>query len=235
MTKLLYLSDSYLKEFDAVVLRIEGNMVELDKTAFYPESGGQLSDTGMLCQGNEEFNVVKAIKQAGKVLHEIDRSGLKTGEKVHCTIDWQRRYKMMRMHTAAHILTMAVQSIAPNALVTGGQLGLEESRDDYSLQELTPEMVKEIEKKANEIVNASHKVLIKELPREEAFKLPQLFKLRDVLPPSIPMIRIVQIAGDVNACGGTHVKNTKEVGRIKITRTKSKGKSNKRIYFALEP
>ncbi|MCX6801743.1 MAG: hypothetical protein NT067_01385 [Candidatus Diapherotrites archaeon] len=129
---------------------------------------------------------------------------------------------------------MAVQSISQNALVTGGQIGFEESRDDYSLEELTPELVKQIEEKSNEIVNAGIEVQIRQLPREEAFKLPQLFKLRDVLPPSIPIIRIIQIAEDMNACGGTHVKNTKEVGKITITETKSKGAGNRRIYYKLE-
>lgn len=234
MTELLYLKDCYLKEFDARVVRAEGNQIELDKTAFYPESGGQLSDTGKLIRGEEEFTVLKARKLAGSVLHELDREGLKAGDTVKGVIDWNKRYKMMRMHTAAHIITMAVQSIVPEALVTGGQLELDESRDDYSLKELTPEMVQEIEKKANEIVQAGMGIQIRELPREEAFKLPQLFKLKDVLPPSIPMIRVVQIGNDLNACGGTHVKNTEEVGSIKITRTKSKGAENKRIYFTVE-
>ncbi len=235
MTELLYLNDSYLKEFEARVVKAEGNRAELDQTAFYPESGGQPSDRGRIISGGEEFLLVKARKQAGSVVHELDREGLKAGDAVKGVIDWAWRYKMMRMHTAAHIITMAVQSIMPEALVTGGQIGFEESRDDYALQELSPEMVKEIEEKANSIVKQGLEVKAYELPREEAFKLPQLFKLRDVLPPGIPRIRIVQIAEDRNACGGTHVKNTSEVGRIKITRTKSKGRDNKRIYYSLEP
>ncbi len=234
MTELLYLRDCYMKEFDATVKHAEGNMVELDRTAFYPESGGQLSDTGTLHRGEEEFKVIKARKQGGKVMHEIDREGPKAGDAVQGKIDWAPRYNMMRMHTAAHVITTAVQAIVPDALVTGGQLGFEESRDDYSVPELSQEMVSEIEKKANEIVQAEQEVEIKELPREEAFKLPQLFKLKDVLPPSIPMIRVIQIGKDVNACGGTHVRNTKEIGSIKITRTKSKGANNRRLYFALE-
>ncbi|MEM0360424.1 MAG: alanyl-tRNA editing protein [Candidatus Diapherotrites archaeon] len=235
MTELLYLSDCYLKEFEATVLKAEGNFIELDSTAFYPESGGQPSDKGKLFCNEQEYVVLKCKKQAGTVLHEIDRQGLKAGDKVKGIIDWNWRYKLMRMHTGAHILTMAIQYFFPTALVTGGQIGFEESRDDYSLEELSPEIVKKIEEKANEIVNAGIEVQIKQLPREEAFKLPQLFKLRDVLPPNIPIIRIIQIAGDMNACGGTHVKNTKEVGKIKITETKSKGAGNKRIYYKLEP
>ena len=235
MTKLLHLNDSYLKEFEARVVKIEGKMVELDQTAFYPESGGQPSDKGKITRAGEEFLLVKARKQAGSVIHELNKEGLKAGDTVKGKIDWNWRYKMMRMHTAAHIITMAVQSIAPEALVTGGQIGFEESRDDYALQELSPEMVKEIEEKSNDIVKQGLEVKAYELPREEAFKLPQLFKLRDVLPPSIPRIRIIQIAEDKNACGGTHVKSTSEVGKIKITRTKSKGRDNKRIYYSLEP
>lgn len=235
MTELLYLKDCYLKEFEAGVVKVEGNQIELDKTAFYPESGGQPSDKGKLVRGEEEFSLVKARKQAGSVVLEVEREGLKEGDTVKGIVDWDWRYKMMRMHTGAHILTMAVQSIKPEALVTGGQIGFEESRDDYSLDELTPEMVQEIEKKANEIVQAGMDVVIREMPREEAFKLPQLFKLKDVLPPSIPMIRVVQISEDMNACGGTHLKNTREAGKIRITRTKSKGADNKRIYYTVEP
>ena len=234
MAKLLYLKDCYLKEFDAKVVEAQGNRVVLDRTAFYVLGGGQPADTGKLLRGNEEFKVLDVRREAGKVWHILDREGLQAGDEVKGVIDWERRYKLMRMHTAAHILTIAVQELFPNALVTGGQIDLEESRDDYNLPELNEEIVRKIEEKANEIVNAALPVEIKELPREEAFKIPQLFKLRGVLPPSLPKIRFTKIANDVNACGGTHVKNTKEVGRIKITRTKSKGKDNKRIYFIVE-
>ena len=233
MAELLYLNDSYLKEFEAKVVKAEGNQIGLDKTAFYPESGGQPSDKGKLLRGEEEFTLVKARKQAGNIIHEVSREGLKEGDIVKGILDWGWRYKMMRMHTGAHVITTAVQAIEPGALVTGGQIGFEESRDDYCISELGEERVKEIEKNANEIVEKSIDVQIYELPREEAFKLPQLFKLRDVLPPSIAMIRIVRIGEDLNACGGTHVKNTKEVGKIKITRTKSKGADNKRIYYTV--
>ncbi len=233
MTELLYLADCYLKEFDAQVLGVEGNMVELDKTAFYPESGGQPSDKGKLVRGSEEFTVVKATKQSGKVLLELDRNGIENGDAVHGVIDWNWRYKMMRMHSAAHVITMAIQEINPDVLVTGGQIGFEESRDDYCFKEWNDEIKGEIERKANEIVKQGIEVQIYELPREEAFQMPQLFKLRDVLPPSVPMIRIVRIGDDLNACGGTHVKNTLEIGRVSITKTKSKGLDNRRIYYSL--
>lgn len=234
MTELLYLKDCYLKEFDAKVVEVQGNKVVLDRTAFYVLGGGQPADIGKLLRGDEEFRVLNVRREAGKVWHELDRGGLQAGDEVKGVIDWEKRYKLMRMHTAAHILTIAIQKIFPNALVTGGQIDLEESRDDYNLPELNEEIVRKIEEEANKIVEAALPVEISELPREEAFKIPQLFKLRDVLPPSLPRIRFTKIANDVNACGGTHVKNTKEVGRIKITRTKSKGKDNKRIYFTVE-
>ncbi|MCD6478658.1 MAG: alanyl-tRNA editing protein, partial [Candidatus Diapherotrites archaeon] len=208
--------------------------VVLDRTAFYVLGGGQPADTGKLIHGSEEFRVLNVRRDSGKVWHELDREGLQAGDEVRGIIDWGRRYKLMRMHTAAHILTIAVQEFFPKALVTGGQIDLEESRDDYNLPELNNDIVKKIEEKANEIVQAALPVEISELPREQAFKIPQLFKLRDVLPPSLPKIRFTKIGDDVNACGGTHVRNTKEVGRIKITRTKSKGKDNKRIYFTVE-
>jgi len=234
MTELLYLKDCYLKEFDAKVIDVQNNKVVLDKTAFYVLGGGQPNDTGKLLRGKEEFKVLNVRRDSGKIWHELDKEGLKIGDIVHGIIDWERRYKLMRMHTAAHVLTMAIQTFFPDALVTGGQLDLQESRDDYALPELTQDLVKRIEDKANEIVKAALPVEIGELPREEAFKIPQIFKLRDVMPANIPRIRYTKIGTDYNACGGTHVANTKEIGRIKITKAMSKGKDNKRIYFTVE-
>jgi len=235
MTELLYLEDCYLKEFDAQVVSVEGKNVELDKSAFYPESGGQPSDKGKLIRWEEEFTVVKARKQSGNVVLELDREGIENGDAVHGMIDWDWRFKMMRMHSGAHIITMAVQEVDPESLVTGGQIGFDESRDDYCIKKFNDEIKAEIEKKANELVEQAIDIQIYELPRDEAFKLPQLFKLRDVLPPTVPMIRIVRVGDDMNACGGTHVKNTSEIGKITITRSKSKGAGNKRIYYSLVP
>ena len=235
MTELLYLRDSYLKEFNAKVTEVQGNKVVLDRTAFYVLGGGQPADTGKLLRSDEEFKVLDVRREQGKIWHILDGEGLQAGDEVKGVIDWDRRYRLMRMHTAAHIIMIAIQELFPDVKVTGGQLGLEESRDDYNLPELNEGIIRKIEERANEIVQAALPVEIHELPREEAFKIPQLFKLRDVLPPKLPKIRFTKIANDVNACGGTHVKNTKEVGRIKITRTKSKGKDNKRIYFTVEP
>jgi len=233
MTELLYLGNCYLKEFDAQVVGVEGKMVELDKTAFYPEAGGQPSDKGTITKGNETFTLVKAHKKGGKVLHELDKEGLQKGDLVHGALDWNWRYQLMKMHTAAHVITMAVQEVEPGALVTGGQIGFEESRDDYCISEWNNEVKEKIESKANELVTEGLEVKIYELLREEAFRMPQLFKLRDVLPPNIPRIRIVRIGDDLNACGGTHIANTKEIGKISITRTKSKGSGNKRIYYTV--
>ncbi|MEM4598939.1 MAG: alanyl-tRNA editing protein [Candidatus Diapherotrites archaeon] len=231
MTELLYLKDSYIKDFEACVIDSQENRVELNQTAFYVQGGGQPFDTGSLISGKENFKVLEVRREQGKVWHILDKGGLKKGDFVKGIIDWERRYKLMRMHTAAHIITQAVQAYFPNALVTGGQLDLEESRDDYSIGEINQESVKAIEAKANEIVKADLPVEIGELPREEAFKIPSIFKLRDVMPKNIPMIRYVKIGDDYNACGGTHVSRTSEVGRIEITKAVNKGKDNKRIYF----
>ncbi|MCX8189931.1 MAG: alanyl-tRNA editing protein [Candidatus Diapherotrites archaeon] len=234
MTELLYLKDCYLKEFEAFVTDVWGSRVELDKTAFYVHGGGQPSDTGTLFSGELSFKVLEVKRDQGKIWHILDSGGLKKGDKVKGKIDWARRYKLMRMHTAAHILTKAVQSFYPQALVTGGQLDLEESRDDYSIGEINEESVKMIEEKANEIVRANLPVEIGEMPRQEALKIPSIFKLRDVMPKNIPMIRYVKIGNDHNACGGTHVSTTGEVGRIEITRAINKGKDNKRLYFRVQ-
>ncbi|MEM4662850.1 MAG: alanyl-tRNA editing protein [Candidatus Diapherotrites archaeon] len=234
MTELLYLKNCYLKEFDAKVIEKEGNKVILDKTAFYVLGGGQPADTGKIVCNGQEYAVIDVRRDQGKVWHILDKEGLQVGDKIKGYIDWERRYRLMRMHTAAHILTMAVQHFFPGALVTGGQLELNESRDDYSIGELNSDIVGAIEKKANDIVEASMPVEIGELPREEAFRIPSIFKLRDVMPKNIPMIRYVKIGNDYSACGGTHVANTKEVGKIKITKFLNKGKDNKRLYFTVE-
>ncbi|MBU0461573.1 MAG: alanyl-tRNA editing protein [Nanoarchaeota archaeon] len=233
MTEMLYSKDSYAKEFDAIVTSVEGRFVVLDKTAFYPQSRGQPSDEGKLVCESAEYKVVFAKKIGDDISHEVDNECLKKGDKVHGTIDWERRYRLMRYHTAAHLLADVIEREA-NALITGNQLGLDKSRIDFNLENFDREKLKEYEVQVNKIIERALPVEISELPRDEAMKIPSIFKLKNVLPPTIDIIRIVDVK-EINkqACGGTHVRNTKEVGHLEIISAENKGKENRRLYFKL--
>ena len=169
MVEALYLKDSYLKEFEANVIEANGKYIVLDKTAFYPSSGGQLNDTGKLIKDREEFNVVYVGKFNGKISHEVDKEDLKKGDKIKGIIDWDRRYKLMRSHTASHILSYILNTEA-GALITGNQLDIEKCRDDFNLENFDREKIKEYVKKANEIIAKNLDVKIYFLKRDEALK-----------------------------------------------------------------
>jgi misacylated tRNA(Ala) deacylase len=234
MTELLYQQDSYVKEFDASVTKAESKLIFLDKTHFYPTSGGQPGDSGTMISAGREYRVLSAKKVGGDVAHEVDSEGLKAGDNVHCRLDWEKRYKHMRGHTACHILSHVVNK-ATGALITGNQIAEDKCRVDFDLENFDREQIKEFEKEANQTIAAAAPVMTSMMPREEAFKIPSVLKLRNVLPPSVDMIRIVEIEGyDTQACGGTHVRNTSEIGGITVTSAENKGKNNRRIYFALK-
>ena len=232
----LYLIDSYLKECDATVESVkDGKFVVLDKTIFYPRSGGQPNDTGKLIRkGNEEFNVVFVGKFDGRVSHEVDKEGLGPGDRIKCVIDWERRYTLMRYHTAAHVIASIVNR-STGALITGNQLEVDKTRFDFSLENFDREQFNQLVKEANETLQKDIEIKTYSLPRAEAMKIPGIVKLAGALPPSIEVLRIVEIPGvDIQADGGTHVKNLKEVGQIEIVELVNKGKANRRVYFKLK-
>jgi len=235
MTELLYMTDCYLREFDAVITKVDGKFIILDRTAFYPESGGQLTDTGKLVKTDgTEFKVVFAKKIEGDVSHEIDKEGLSIGDKVHGVLDWDRRYLMMRYHTAAHVLSTVIYN-ETNATITGNQLGLDKSRVDFDLELFNREQLSSYEAKTNAVLNKSLPVKIEIMPRDEAFKIPALVKLKKLLPETIKDIRVVSIEGfDQQACAGAHIGNLGEIGEIEIISLENKGKSRRRIYFKLK-
>ncbi len=235
MTRALYLEDSYLKECTATIVRVmEGKRVVLDQTIFYPRGGGQPHDTGKIVRGDEVFKVVYVEKSGGEIIHEVDREGLKEGDKVQCILDWDRRYKFMRSHTATHLLASLICN-ETGALVTGNQIGEDKVRIDFSLEGLNRELAMKFVEKANEILRKNIPVKWYELPREEALKIPGVIKMAGALPPNIPFLRIVEIVGvDKQADGGTHVRNLREVGQIRLLKVESKGRLNKRVYFTLE-
>lgn len=235
MTELLYQTDSYLKEFDAVVTTVdeEKHGVLLDRTAFYPGGGGQPNDDGELDIGAQVYKVGKV--ERGN-LHIIDGAALPAaGAQVHGVLNWERRYKLMRTHTAMHILCGVVWRDY-GASVTGGNMEPLEGRMDFEFERLQKELVSEIEQKINAEIDAARDLRVKILPRAEAFAIPDLIRTKiNLLPEGIAEVRTVEIVGlDLQADGGTHVANTREVGRIRITDYKSKGGINKRIYVRIE-
>jgi len=234
MAKALYLEDSYLCEFDATVKEANGRFIVLDQTAFYPDSGGQPHDTGKLTCNGQEYKVVFVKKISGEISHEVDKEGLNVGDKVHGILDWERRHILMRAHTASHVLA-AVLYNETGAKITGNQLGLEKSRVDFNLEKFDREKLAEYFAKANEILKRDLGVKAEFMPREEAMRLPAIVKLASVLPPAIKELRIVSI-GDIDkqADGGTHVRNTSEVGEIEMISAENKGKNNRRVYFRLK-
>lgn len=234
MTKALYLEDSYRRECDATVVSVkDGKYVILDQTIFYPKGGGQPWDTGKIVKGDEMYNVVYVGKFSGEISHEVDRVGLREGDNVHCILNWERRYKLMRSHTAAHMFA-SLLCTGTGALVTGNQLEEDKIRFDFSLEKYDREILQKHIDKANELFRKDIPVKWYELPREKALKIPGVIKMAKALPPDIPNLRIVEIVGmDKQADGGTHVKNLREVGQIKLLKTENKGKHNRRVYFTL--
>lgn len=235
MTELLYLADSYVKEFDATVIAVDGNAVELDKTAFYPEGGGQPSDDGTLSVGGVARKVVRVFKKEGRVWHELDSAaGIKAGQAAHGVLNWELRYALMRHHSAAHLLSSII-CVNTGAQVTGNKKYADRARVDFDLPMLDKAAVADWEKEANEMIEKGIPVEIKSVSPEELEKDERLCKLRKGLPPGLTSIRVVDMGFDAIACAGTHVRNTREIGKIKVTKLESKGKEQKRIEFVLEP
>ncbi len=229
----LYMQDSYLTEFDATVTEASGKCIVLDNTAFYPNSGGQPNDTGTVAAGGITYNIIYVSKIGDKISHEADKDGLRAGDSVHCVVDWSRRHALMRMHTAAHILSAVVHK-ETGALITGNQLGIDQSRIDFSLDDFDKEKIIDYVRMANEIIAKNIAVRAYLLPRSEAMKIPGMVKLANALPPDVAELRIVDIDGvDVQADGGTHVRSTGEIGAIELSKAENKGKSNRRIYYTL--
>ena len=235
MTILLCHDDAYLKEFEATVLEVVGGGVALDRTAFYPGGGGQPPDTGTLTSGEREWRVKKLSRSGGELVHELDSEPPAAGETVRGAIDWDRRYELMRTHTALHILCGVVWRDY-GAQVTGGNMKPLSARMDFELESMSASFAKEIEELINAEVRAARPVHILTLPRREAFEIPDLIRTKiNLLPESITEVRTVDIDGlDIQADGGTHVANTQEVGTIRVLGHESKGRINKRLRIAVE-
>ena len=235
MQNALYMNDSYLKDFEAEVVSVKDDkFVVLSQTAFYPNGGGQPADTGTLICNNEEHPVVFVGKFEGKISHEVSKPGLKAGDKVTGKVSWERRYKHMRMHTAAHIID-AVFYQKEKALCTGNQIGEDKTRIDFSSETLTREKMQEYINLSNDIIKQNIGVKIYSMKRDDAMKIEGMVKLAGAMPPNIQELRIVEIPGvDIQADGGTQVANTSEIGVIEFLQFENRGKSNKRLYYKLK-
>jgi misacylated tRNA(Ala) deacylase len=217
------------------VTAVEGHAVALDRTAFYPGGGGQPNDEGTLADGARTWKVTRVRKAGADVWHELDSEPPVVGTSVRGAIDWERRYKLMRTHTAMHILCGVIFRDY-GASVTGGNMEPLKGRMDFEFETMRQEFVRQIEEKINVEAAAARPVKVKILPRAEAFQIPDLIRTKiNLLPEGIAEVRTVEIEGlDLQADGGTHVANTREVGRIRVVDYKSKGKINKRIEVVVE-
>ena len=236
MTELLFHEDSYLKTFTAIVTDVSEHGISLDRTAFYPGGGGQPCDFGKFQSESQTLTIGRVRKVDGEVWHEIDGDPPEAGVNLEGQLDWERRYQLMRIHTAMHILCGVIWRDY-GASVTGGNMQPLRGRMDFEFESMHKELVAEIAVKINLEVNASRSVKTAILPRAEAFQIPDLIRTKiNLLPPAISEVRVVEIEGlDLQADGGTHVANTEEVGQIRIVDYKSKGAINKRLVIELEP
>ena len=234
MTEALYMTDSYIKEFEAEVQEVKnGKEAILSRTAFYPSSGGQPTYTGTMVSGGREFIVTQCKKENELIIHSLNDEGLFPGMKVKGMIDWQRRYMLMRMHTAAHLLSQVLYKDT-GAMITGNQLDVDKSRIDFALAQYDPDKFREYIAEANRIIAQDLPISISFMPREDVLKNPSLSRLAKGIPVSFPTLRIVAIGDfDVQTDGGTHVKSTKEIGNIALLKMENKGKNNRRLYFSL--
>jgi len=236
-TRLLYHDDSYLSTFDAEVVAVEDTALALDVTAFFPGGGGQMADRGALLVDGRRLPLAGLVKRDDVVWHRVDEGASPlpaVGQRVSGELDWDFRYRMMRTHTALHMLCGIIFRDF-GAQVTGGQMYPDRARMDFSMEAFTPECVRDIEARVNEAVAAPHDIKVYTLPREQAFEIPDLIRTKiNLLPPEIATVRIVEIVGlDLQADGGTHVHSTAEVGGIQVLKTENKGKQNKRMEIAL--
>ncbi len=231
MTKKLFWDDAYIKEFTATVTSVDGNQVVLDQTAFHPRGGGLVGDTGSL----ESVKVLDTIKgDNDSIVHVVESAAtVNSGGQLHGLIDWDRRYRIMRMHTSAHLLS-SIFNKETGALITGNQIEPDKSRIDFSLENFDREKMLLHCRQANDAIAKNPPVKTYFMKREEAVKIPGIIKLATAAPPDVKELRIVEIEGyDIQADGGVHVKSLGEIEKIEPLKFENKGKSNRRLYFTL--
>ncbi|EQD44957.1 Threonyl/alanyl tRNA synthetase SAD [mine drainage metagenome] len=239
MVEKLYLTDSYLKEFRARVTTANGNRIYLDKTAFYPSGGGQPSDMGVVLYGpgSTSVSIIDVEKDGDDIAHTISDGGVFTaGSEVVGKIDWDRRYAHMRYHTALHIIDGVVHKEYQGS-ITGGQIYEDSARMDFDVPNMDKTMMLGILGKAQDVIDESHKVSVRFLGKEEALSIKELSRTgpgNDLLR-KLDVVRVIDIEGfDMQMDGGTHVANTREVGKLSMLNYENKGSHNKRVSIKLD-
>ena len=230
ITSEIFRDDPYKKECEARILDFGDNWIILDQTVFYAEGGGQLGDTGLIKAGQQEIQIENTIKENNLIKHIVNsKFDFEIGDNVTCIIDWDRRYKLMKMHTSLHLLCSLV-----NAKVTGGSVGDGKGRLDFNI-DFKPNK-EELKDNLNDLIQGNHDITIAWISAQELDKNPNLVKTMSVLPPSTNgSVRMVRIGDNIDyqPCGGTHVKNTSEIGLVGINKVENKGKLNKRVAISL--
>lgn len=237
VTDLLYLTDSYLREFDARVVGTDDHSVILDRTVFFPRGGGQMADRGRLDTEDRRYQVIAVEKRGDAVYHVFEGEHVpKQGERVHGRLDWEFRYQMMRTHSALHVLCGVIYREF-GASVTGCQMYPDRARMDFALADLNPDRIRRIEDLSNEVIREGYPVRVRFIPRREANLMPELIRTKvNLLSPQLDPVRTVEIVGlDLQADGGTHVANTMEIGGIRVMKTENKGKENRRLEIVVLP
>ncbi|MGC8662138.1 MAG: alanyl-tRNA editing protein [Nitrososphaeria archaeon] len=230
-TELLYLDDSYLKTFSANVIRSEGALLILDKTAFYPGGGGQPFDKGKVSfNSGKTLNVIEVKKIGGDIVHVLD--GEPDGTSVNAMLDWERRYRLMKLHTSIHLMDGIIRKDFGHGYITGGQIYEDRARVDLDFPELTRELAQKIETSTNEEISKGREVRVKYISNKEAQEMPDIARTKPgrELLERLERVRIVEIVGlDMQMDGGTHVKDIKEIGRISVIKFENKGSHSKRL------
>ena len=234
MTERLYLRDSYIKTFDARVVAVHADGIALDRTAFFPAGGGVLGDTGEIITAGGAGRVVDTIDTDDGVIHRIEGPLPGVGDRVEGRLDWERRYTLMRYHTATHVLAGGMYTDF-QVKVTGNRLTPEKGRIDFSFPEFDRSLLEEGFRRANQVIARDLPVEISFIPPADAKTRPELFKLETAFRHDLEEIRLVDIKGhDVQADGGCYVARLSEIGRVAFTKAENKGKSNRRVYFTVE-
>lgn len=234
MTRDLAATDAYLRETSAQIVEVRDDGVVLDQTVFYSRGGGQPGDTGGLAWEGGTATVTDTFKRGGVAVHQLSGDSPPVGASVTASIDWERRYRLMRTHTALHCLSAIIWRDF-DAKVTGGNMEPGSARMDFELDSISMEFGRQVEEALNAALAEDHPVTVQFIPRADALEDPDLIRTKvNLLPDFIDPIRVIDIAGlDRQADGGTHVANTTEVGTVRVTKTESKGKGNKRIRIQL--
>jgi len=236
-TKQLYLYDSYQKDFRAKIQSVNGDSVVLDQTIFHPLTGGVACDTGYITEDGVKRAVVRVEinRETKEITHVLeDAIGLKSGDVVKGELNWERRFRLMRLHTAAHLIA-AIMYRDYGALITGGQVDADQAKLDFNLKKTEREVFEDAVRKANEAVQKEIQLKVYFLDQSEALKMPEIVKLAERMPPQVKELRIVEVPGiDLQADGGPHVNNTREIGEITMLRVENKGKTQRRVYFTVK-